>query len=208
MCAPCAAAFPLWSTKSCDASSRHSVRPRLGFVRCPGRRAVARGRGACARSKPVRRGGAPVGAARPAGQPGGAVLDRHDVRQRGRSAYRRAARRTGVPGGGGARPRARARADGVPAQLAPARAGGGRGWCVQLGTVAAPELAQAEHRRLARRYPDILGDSQAFSAPFTMPDGTGVARVLAGPYDEATARDVCAKLRELNAGCRVVRPDG
>lgn len=107
------------------------------------------------------------------------------------------------------RPPAQAAAAPAPAPAPAAPVAGADGaWRVQLGTVASPELAQAEHRRLARRYPDILGDSQAFSAPFTMPDGTGVARVLAGPYDEATARDVCAKLRELNAGCRVVRPDG
>jgi TPR repeat protein len=86
--------------------------------------------------------------------------------------------------------------------------GGDGAWRVQLGTVANAEVAQAEHRRLARRFPEILGESQAFTAPFTMPDGANVVRVLAGPYDETRARDVCAKLRDLNTGCRVVRPDG
>jgi Sel1 repeat/SPOR domain len=87
-------------------------------------------------------------------------------------------------------------------------AGGEGAWRVQLGTVATAEVAQGEHRRLVRRFPEVLGDSQAFTAPFTMPDGANVVRVMAGPYDETRARDVCAKLRELNTGCRVVRPDG
>ncbi|MCM0020203.1 MAG: SPOR domain-containing protein [Tagaea sp.] len=84
---------------------------------------------------------------------------------------------------------------------------GDGGWRVQLGTVANAEVAQSEHRRLARRFPEILGESQAFVAPFTMPDGAQVVRVMAGPYDETRARDVCAKLRDLNTGCRVVRPE-
>lgn len=107
------------------------------------------------------------------------------------------------------RPPAQTASASAPAPVpAPAASpSGDDGWRVQIGTVATPEAAQAEHRRLARRFPEILGESQAYSAPFTMPDGTGVVRVLAGPYDEARARDVCAKLREVNAGCRVVRPE-
>ncbi|MFM7343801.1 MAG: SPOR domain-containing protein [Tagaea sp.] len=95
----------------------------------------------------------------------------------------------------------------APAPAPAASPAGDEGWRVQIGTVATAEAAQAAHRRMARRFPDILGESQAFSAPFNMPDGTAVVRVLAGPYDEARARDVCAKLREVNAGCRVFRPE-
>lgn len=99
-----------------------------------------------------------------------------------------------------------------PAQAAavapPAAPGGDAGWRVQLGTVANIEVAQGEYRRLARRFAEVLGETQMFTAPFTMPDGANVVRVMAGPYDETRARDVCAKLRELNTGCRVVRPEG
>lgn len=91
---------------------------------------------------------------------------------------------------------------------APAASGGDAGWRVQLGTVANVEVAQGEYRRLARRFAEVLGETQMFTAPFTMPDGANVVRVMAGPYDETRARDVCAKLRELNTGCRVVRPEG
>jgi hypothetical protein len=35
-----------------------------------------------------------------------------------------------------------------------------------------------------------------------------VVRVQAGPVSEERARDICAKLRDLNAGCRVIRPEG
>jgi hypothetical protein len=87
-------------------------------------------------------------------------------------------------------------------------ASGEGAWRVQIGTVANTEVAQSEYRRLARRFAEVLGESQMFTAPFTMPDGANVVRVMAGPYDETRARDVCAKLRELNTGCRVVRPEG
>jgi TPR repeat protein len=105
------------------------------------------------------------------------------------------------------RPPAQTAAVAAPA-AAPAVPGADTGWRVQLGTVANIEVAQGEYRRLARRFAEVLGETQMFTAPFTMPDGANVVRVMAGPYDETRARDVCAKLRELNTGCRVVRPEG
>jgi hypothetical protein len=107
------------------------------------------------------------------------------------------------------RPPAAAAASAPPAAAPAATPAAGDGtWRVQLGTVANAEVAQGEYRRLARRFAEVLGESQMFTAPFTMPDGANVVRVMAGPYDETRARDICAKLRELNTGCRVVRPEG
>lgn len=106
------------------------------------------------------------------------------------------------------RPPAAQTASATPVAPSPPSAGGDAGWRVQLGTVASVEVAQGEYRRLSRRFAEVLGETQMFTAPFTMPDGAIVVRVMAGPYDETRARDVCAKLRELNTGCRVVRADG
>lgn len=84
----------------------------------------------------------------------------------------------------------------------------GDAWRVQLATVANADSAQREFRRLARQYGEILAGTELVSPGFTMPDGAQVVRVQAGPLNEARARDICAKLREINAGCRVIRPEG
>jgi TPR repeat protein len=102
----------------------------------------------------------------------------------------------------------RAPAQAAAAVPATSPAAGQGAWRVQIGTVGSAEIALAEHRRLARRFPEILGESQFFAVPSTLPDGTAVVRVMAGPFEETAARDVCARLRELNSGCLVVRPDG
>jgi TPR repeat protein len=93
----------------------------------------------------------------------------------------------------------------TPASSAPPATGS---WRVQLGTVANAEVAQSEFKRLARRFGDVLEGAQLVTVPFTMPDGTGVVRVQAGPYEESRARELCARLRELNTGCLLVRPEG
>jgi TPR repeat protein len=84
----------------------------------------------------------------------------------------------------------------------------GDGWRVQLATVPTSESAQREFRRLSRQYGEILAGTDLLAPPFTMPDGAQVVRVQAGPLSETRARDICAKLRDLNAGCRVIRPEG
>ncbi len=81
-------------------------------------------------------------------------------------------------------------------------------WRVQLGTVANADVAQNEFKRLIRRFGEVLDGAQLVSVPFTMPDGSGVVRIQAGPFAEARARDVCARLRELNTGCLLVKPEG
>ncbi len=94
------------------------------------------------------------------------------------------------------------------AAAVPAASAVGEGWRVQLATVPSAESAQREFRRLARQYGEILSGTELVSPAFTMPDGAQVVRVQAGPLSEARARDICAKLRELNAGCRIIRPEG
>ncbi len=85
---------------------------------------------------------------------------------------------------------------------------GGDGWRVQLATVPSSELAQREFRRLSRQYGEILAGTDLLAPLYTMPDGAQVVRVQAGPLSEARARDICAKLRDMNAGCRLIRPEG
>ncbi len=107
----------------------------------------------------------------------------------------------------------------VSGQLAPTAPGsamsaaaatnaGGEGWRVQLATVPTPDLAQREFRRLSRQFADVLAGTDLLAPPFTMPDGAQVVRVQAGPLSEMRAREICAKLRDLNAGCRIIRPEG
>lgn len=86
--------------------------------------------------------------------------------------------------------------------------GGLEQWRVQIATVPSPESAQREFRRLARQYGEILAGTDLVAPLFTLPDGGQVVRVQAGPVSEERARDICAKLRDLNAGCRVIRPEG
>lgn len=85
---------------------------------------------------------------------------------------------------------------------------GGDGWRVQLATVPTPDLAQREFRRLSRQFGELLAGTDLLAPPFTMPDGAQVIRVQAGPLSETRARDICARLRDLNAGCRIIRPEG
>jgi TPR repeat protein len=87
-------------------------------------------------------------------------------------------------------------------------AGGPDQWRVQIATVSSPESAQREFRRLARQYGEILAGTDLVAPLFTLPDGGQAVRVQAGPVSEERARDICAKLRDLNAGCRVIRPEG
>jgi TPR repeat protein len=107
----------------------------------------------------------------------------------------------------------------VSGQLAPTAPGGtmsaaaatgtgGDGWRVQLATVPTPDLAQREFRRLSRQFGELLAGTDLLAPPFTMPDGAQVVRVQAGPLSETRARDICARLRDLNAGCRIIRPEG
>jgi TPR repeat protein len=81
-------------------------------------------------------------------------------------------------------------------------------WRVQIATVPTPESAPREFRRLTRQYGEILAGTDLQAPLFTLPDGSQVVRVQAGPLSEERARDICAKLRDMNAGCRVIRPEG
>jgi hypothetical protein len=99
----------------------------------------------------------------------------------------------------------------LPAATAAASAnpaGGSEQWRVQIATVPTPESAQREFRRLARQYGEILAGTDLVAPLFTLPDGGQLVRVQAGPVSEERARDICAKLRDLNAGCRIIRPEG
>lgn len=99
-------------------------------------------------------------------------------------------------------------ANAMAAAAAPVAGAAGDSWRVQLATVPTADSAQREFRRLARQYGEILAGTELVAPSFAMPDGTSVVRVQAGPLNEVRARDICAKLREINAGCRIIRPEG
>ncbi len=97
---------------------------------------------------------------------------------------------------------------GPTAQTAAAANAAGDLWRVQIATVPTPESAPREFRRLTRQYGEILAGTDLQAPLFTLPDGSQVVRVQAGPLSEERARDICAKLRDMNASCRVIRPEG
>jgi TPR repeat protein len=97
---------------------------------------------------------------------------------------------------------------GPTAQTAAAANAGGDLWRVQIATVPTPESAPREFRRLTRQYGEILAGTDLQAPLFMLPDGSQVVRVQAGPLSEERARDICAKLRDMNASCRVIRPEG
>jgi TPR repeat protein len=97
---------------------------------------------------------------------------------------------------------------GPTAQTAAAANAGGDLWRVQIATVPIPESAPREFRRLTRQYGEILAGTDLQAPLFMLPDGSQVVRVQAGPLSEERARDICAKLRDMNASCRVIRPEG
>jgi TPR repeat protein len=73
---------------------------------------------------------------------------------------------------------------------------------------AAAANAGGDLWRLTRQYGEILAGTDLQAPLFMLPDGSQVVRVQAGPLSEERARDICAKLRDMNASCRVIRPEG
>ena len=79
---------------------------------------------------------------------------------------------------------------------------------VQLGAVRSPQRASQEWERLRRKHGDILRRMELSVTKADLGAEKGVFyRMRAGPIaDEATARDICAKLAIRKVGCLVVLP--
>ena len=80
---------------------------------------------------------------------------------------------------------------------------------VQLGAVRSPQRAGQEWERLRRKHGDLLRRMELSVTKADLGAEKGVFyRMRAGPIaDEATARDICAKLAIRKVGCLVVLPD-
>ena len=79
---------------------------------------------------------------------------------------------------------------------------------VQLGAVRSPQRASQEWERLRRKHGDLLRRMELSITKANLGAAKGVFyRMRAGPIaDEATARNICAKLAARKVGCLIVLP--
>jgi hypothetical protein len=91
----------------------------------------------------------------------------------------------------------------APARVEPAAGGS---FAVQVASVREPNGAEAEVKRLARRFP-VLKDLKAGTGEkVEVPDKGVFYRVYAGSFvDESDALAVCAQLKAEGAYCRTMR---
>lgn len=82
----------------------------------------------------------------------------------------------------------------------------GAGWRVQLASVRSEAEAQAEWKRLVGRFPDALGGASAQIIRNDLGERGIYYRVAGAGLSEERARAACARLKEQNVGCLVVRP--
>ena len=104
-----------------------------------------------------------------------------------------------------AAPPPRAAATALPASPPPTTASGG-GIRIQLGSLGEANAAEAEWRRLANAYGDVLGGLQHYVERVELPDKGTRFRIQAGGFsDRATASAVCDRLRARapSQGCIV-----
>lgn len=90
-----------------------------------------------------------------------------------------------------------------PAKAAPS---GETNWRVQLASLRSEAEASAEWKRLAGRYPDVLGGLSPKIVKADLGEKGIYYRVQGVGLDEARAKAVCAQLKAQNVGCVLVRP--
>lgn len=80
-------------------------------------------------------------------------------------------------------------------------------WRIQLAAFRDRPTAESEWRRLQARYPDLLG-ALALEVQKADLGAKGIFyRMRGGPLaDEASAKLLCAQLKQRNQGCMIVRP--
>ncbi len=91
---------------------------------------------------------------------------------------------------------------------APAVQPAGGAYRIQLAAVRERGAVDAEWKRLQKKYNDLLGKLELSVQRADLGPGKGVYyRLRAGPLsDEATARELCDKLKARKVGCLIVRP--
>ncbi|CAK0772397.1 putative SPOR domain-containing protein [Azospirillaceae bacterium] len=83
--------------------------------------------------------------------------------------------------------------------------GGGGSYRIQIASVKSEAEAQAEWKRLAHRYPDVLSSLSLSVARADLGDRGVYYRVQSGMLDETRAKNICQTLKTQNVGCQLVR---
>jgi TPR repeat protein len=103
-----------------------------------------------------------------------------------------------APSGAGSTMPAAASAGGLPANPGDLR--------VQLATLPTEEGANAEARRLTRRFQAQLASMTITPERYQMADGAIVFRVLTPAFGEQQARDLCQAIKDDNGSCLLIKP--
>ena len=92
----------------------------------------------------------------------------------------------------------------VPKATPPQPTGGFR---IQVAAMRSPEAAEKAWARLQKKHGEVLGGLEFFMQRVDLGEEKGVFfRVQGGPLpDRASASDICARLRERDVGCLVVK---
>ncbi len=76
-----------------------------------------------------------------------------------------------------------------------------RDWTIQIGAFNDATSAKAQLSAYAERSMDVLGTAERIVVPFQAADGTKMFRARFGPFLEAEARQICAKLTQRGQTC-------
>ncbi len=96
-----------------------------------------------------------------------------------------------------------------PPSAAPSNAtpsGGSGGFRIQLASLRSETEAQTEWKRIAGRYPGVVGGLSMHISKADLGEKGIFYRVQGGGVDEARAKTICAQLNAQKVGCVVVRP--
>jgi len=76
-----------------------------------------------------------------------------------------------------------------------------RDWTIQIGAFNDPVSAKAQLSAYAERSMDVLGTAERIVVPFESADGSKMYRARFGPFLEAEARQICARLTQRGQTC-------
>jgi D-alanyl-D-alanine carboxypeptidase len=76
-----------------------------------------------------------------------------------------------------------------------------RDWTIQIGAFNDATSAKAQLSAYAEHSMDVLGTAERIVVPFQAADGSKMFRARFGPFVEAEARQICAKLTQRGQTC-------
>ena len=76
---------------------------------------------------------------------------------------------------------------------------------VQLGSFAAPDIADLGAGQLREQYADLLADARLEVVKASLPDRGDVWRIVTAPANFETARALCEELKGRGADCLPIR---